>query len=96
LSPRRNKKTNDNTKAKPVDSPTPLKENGDTPYTATGYNAEEYGGSGKVEDTETENDVLINGDYPYSLSEITALPSDEDSYHLIDYLMGHTNEEQQP
>jgi hypothetical protein len=48
------------------------------------------------ENTALEEEVLTSEDYPLSLDEVTTLPAEEDEFHMIDYLMGHTQEEQQP
>lgn len=48
-----------------------------------------------IEDTQAEEELLHQVDYPYSLSEVVALPNEEDEFHLIDYLMGHAPEERQ-
>lgn len=50
----------------------------------------------EIEDIKTEQDLLGGGGYPSSMSEVTTLPNEEDEFHLIDYLMGHSREDQQP
>jgi hypothetical protein len=48
-----------------------------------------------TEDTQAEEALFHEVDYPYSLSEVVSLPNEEDEFHLIDYLMGHAPEERQ-
>ena len=49
---------------------------------------------GKVEDTALEDEMMAAEHLPQSLEEVTPLPSEEDEFHLIDYLMGHDPQEQ--
>lgn len=49
--------------------------------------------SSRIEDRDAEDSILNEEDLPFSYDEVMTLPSDEDEFHLIDYLMGHSPED---
>lgn len=49
--------------------------------------------SSRIEDRDAEDSILNEEDLPFSYDEVMTLPSDEDEFHLIDYLMGHTQDD---